>query len=79
MANGAAVTGAQNQQPAAPSNEEVALAFRQSLDDTIAILETVGPICTDIDELIQMLSLARKNDSQLHLIMHQVMPTRLRR
>ena len=61
-----------------PSEQDVKASFRESLDDTIAILESVGPLCSDIDELIGILQLAQKNDSQLVLVMDRVAPKRMR-
>ena len=65
-----------SQEQAQPTIEE---SFRNSLDDTIEVLEKIGPLCTDIDELVSMLKLAIKNDAQLALIIKQVSLVRMRR
>jgi len=62
------------------SEEQAILeSFRNSLEDTISILKGVGPLCSDIDQLIDMLNLAISNDSQLQLIMAHITPRRMRR
>ena len=52
--------------------------YRSSLEDTILLLKKLGPTCGDLEELIGVLELATKNDSQLQLILQMVAPTRLR-
>lgn len=54
-------------------------AYRDSLEDTISILEGVGPLCNDIDQLIDMLTLAMRNDSQLALIRAHMSPKRMKK
>lgn len=70
--------GLANEQEGITEQDRVAMDFRATLEDTIAVLSGVGPLCTDIDELITMLELARKNDSQLYLIMSHMSPKRMR-
>ena len=63
-----------------PTQEEALdNALRDSLEETISILEGVGPLCSDIDELIKMLELAIRNQSQLNLLRAHLAPKRLRR
>lgn len=54
-------------------------AVRDSIEEAISLLEGVGPLCKDIDELVKMLELAVRNDSQLALIRAHMAPKRLRR
>lgn len=70
--------GMVNEEEGLTEQQRTALSFRETLEDTIAVLEGVGPLCTDIDELISMLELAKKNDSQLYLIMSHMSPKRMR-
>lgn len=62
-------------------NEEQAVLadFRGSVEDAICILEGIGPLCSDIDELIAMLHLSLKNNSQLALVMKNITPRRMKR
>ncbi len=57
----------------------IAESFRSSLDDVISVLEGIGPLCSDIGELIAMLTLAQRNDSQLALVMRHLAPKHMRR
>lgn len=72
---------ANGQQPAPQPEPEPTpeQSFRISLDDTIAILEGIGPQCTDLDQLIDMLKLALTNDGQLNLLFKHMTPPRIRR
>lgn len=54
-------------------------AIRDSIEETISILQGIGPLCSDIDELIAMLELSLKNDSQLNLVRSHMAPKRMRR
>lgn len=62
-------------QPVKHTPEE---GFRSSLDDTIVILESFGPECNDLNDLIGILKLALTNDSQLRLLMKKVAPLTMR-
>jgi hypothetical protein len=65
--------------PTPPTEQEaIAASFRNSLEDTISVLEGVGPLCSDIDELVKMLELALRNESQLQLIMAHLTPKRMK-
>lgn len=75
---GLSQAGLLHQQEELTDQERAAIDFRSSLETTVAILAGVGPLCTDIDELIDMLTLAQKNDSQLYLIMSHMSPKRMR-
>lgn len=59
--------------------EAIRQSFKSSLEDCISILEGIGPLCRDIDELINMLELAIKNPSQLELIFTHLAPKKIRR
>lgn len=69
----------QQNKDAITEEQAVKESFRNSLEDSISILAGIGPLCEDIDQLINMLELALKNDSQLQLIMHHLTPRRMRR
>lgn len=62
-----------------PTPEDVEASFRDAIDDLISLLQGVGPLYSDIDELIASLELAKKNDGQLRLLMKQITPVRLLR
>lgn len=64
--------------PQAQSEADMLAAYRSSIEDTIGLLKGIGPLCSSIDQLIDMLRLATENDSQLHLILRHVEPPRLR-
>ena len=77
MANGQPQQGQQPNQP--PTPEDVEASFRDAIDDLISLLQGVGPLYSDIDELVASLELAKKNDGQLRMIMKQITPVRLLR
>ena len=74
MANGQPQQGQQAQQP---TPEDVEASFRDAIDDLISLLQGVGPLYSDIDELIASLELAKRNYGQLRLMMKQITPVRL--
>lgn len=49
-------------------------AFRDDLESVIAVLEGLVPDCPSVDDLLEVLRLALKNDGQLKLVMKKVMP-----
>ncbi len=49
-------------------------AFRESLKDVAAIMESLTPVCSDVKDMAEMIRLAVQNDGQLKLIMKIVIP-----
>lgn len=69
----------QQASPKITEAQAIAESFKNSIEDSISILEGVGPLCSDIDQLIGMLKLALINESQLNLVMHHLTPKKMRR
>lgn len=47
-------------------------AFRDNLNDVIAIVQKLGDVCQDLPELLGICKLALENDAQLRLLMERV-------
>ena len=59
----------------APSFEE---QLRESIRETVVILEKLAPMCNDVNELRGLLVLALENDGQLSLIIDKLSPLRMK-
>ena len=46
--------------------------FRSSLSDVEAILEGIAPFCDSLEEVFEILALARTNNGQLRMMMEAV-------
>lgn len=53
--------------------------FRLALDDAVAILRKLAPLCGSVEELVGVAELAMTNDAQLRLLMDRVAPVHFRR
>lgn len=51
------------------TEETVEQKFRSALMDALKIVESLGPICQNLDEVASIMRLAEDNDGQLKLIM----------
>ena len=47
--------------------------FRSALEDVVAIIQRLAPICKSINDMLGMVELALKNDSQCRLLFKEVM------
>ena len=50
-------------------------AFRSALEDTILVCRKLAPLCSNVDQLAEMLELAVLNDAQARLLMEMVTKT----
>lgn len=69
MANGKDPT------PPEPTFEE---QLRETIRETVVVLEKLAPMCNNVDELRGMLVLALGNDGQLALLVDKLSPLRTR-
>lgn len=56
------------------TEEEKLTKFKSSIEDMIAVVERLNPVCDKTADLLQMLELATTNDGQLKLIIAMVTP-----
>ena len=61
--------------PAEPTFED---QLRETIRETVVILEKLAPMCGDVDELRAMLVLALENDGQLALLVDRLSPLRMK-
>ena len=58
--------------PPQPKQEELENGFKNVIEDTIPLIQSLAPLCESSDEMISLLSLALENQAQLRLIMRAV-------
>lgn len=63
-------------QPPQQSEED---RIRSALEDTIAVVKKLGPLCKDVQDLVDLCELGLLNDAQLRLIMDRLAPVQLRK
>lgn len=51
------------------ADETVENKFRSALSDALKLIESIGPICQNLDEVASIMRLAIDNDGQLNLLM----------
>lgn len=51
------------------ADETVESKFRSALIDALKLIESIGPICQNLDEVASIMRLAIENDGQLNLLM----------
>lgn len=54
------------------TEETVEMKFRSALADALKMVESLGPICQNLDEVASIMRLAIENDGQLRLLMQSL-------
>ena len=53
--------------------------FRDTLRETITVIEKLAPLCGSVAELVDVMKLALHNEGQLTLLLREVLPLQLKR
>lgn len=67
-----------NGKEAAPLEPTFEEQLRETIRETVVVLEKLAPMCNDVHELRGMLVLALENDGQLALLIDKLSPLRTR-